>query len=322
MIRSFRAAVAAQNLVSGNLLIRTWGGLGDQICAEPTLRYTLDAFAGENCRVSLASEHPYLFQHLNFHEVYNLKLVQPDYDKFLLFDTIVSPQHLTWEFVNHMLTNCVDFPSLCAFGCQLPIKYKHVQLHPTQNDIEKIWGYFPETENYVAIHAGKHWHSKTFPKWWWDEVIDEILQAGKIPVLFGANTDDNRSTVDVNTNGCIDMRNRLTIMESVAALQRIKVLLTNDSAPLHMAASGDSWIGFVATCKHPDMITHWRKGGWSHKMKNFGKGGVWDIISHCPNRDPQGPEVSAERVPDDALLSWLPNTGEFAHWALSKLEEP
>jgi len=310
MIPGFRTILAVQNGVERNLLFRTWGGLGDQICAEPTLRYALNAF--KDCNVSLASEQPQLFQHLKFHEVIDLNKSLPKYSNYLMFDTITPPDNtnLVWQFFSHMLTNCVDFPSMCALRFQLPVKDKEVKLA----DI----GYNPDfsLDRAVIIHAGKHWQSKTFPKEFWDEVINTVIKNDAIPVLIGANTDDNRGTVDVNTKNCIDMRNKLSIMQTVSLLKKSKVLLTNDSSPLHMAVDSDAWIGFIATCKHPDYIGHWRRGEWMWRMENHGKGGVWDIISYCPNVEN---EVSAEFVPERHLLSWLPEPKEFAEWGISKL---
>lgn len=164
----------------------------------------------------------------------------------------------------------------------------------------------------VAIHPGKHWQSKTFPKDFWDRVIIGLKNRGLTPLIIGANADDNRGTVDVDTAGCIDLRNRLSITESIWLLHRTAVLLTNDSAPMHMAASGNSYIGFVATCKHPDMITHWRKGQWQWRERNFGKGGIWDTVDYCPNK---AEKVEVEFVEPKLLESWLPNPYEMADWA-------
>lgn len=305
MIPSARTQIAVDSGVEKNLIFVTWGGLGDQICAEPTLRYALKTFKG--CDISLASEHPELFQHLRFKEVFDLKKVTPNYDNYLRFDTIVPPNdsNLVWQFFSHMTTNCVDFPSMCAFRSQLPVADKELHIEPSRpkNNID-----IPE--NSVFIHAGRHWQSKTFPKNFWDEVLKELLLRNKVPVLIGADTDDNRGTVDVETKGCLDLRNELSVNDSIYYLQKAKVLLTNDSAPLHMAASGHAHIGFVATCKHPDYISHWRNGIWSYHMQNFGKGGIWDILDYCPNKEQ---EVSVENV-GNHLLDWLPDPKEFARW--------
>lgn len=308
----FRSALAAQDGVHRNILFKTWGGLGDQICAEPTLRYAINKF--RDCEIFLASEIPEIFQHLKFNRVFDLNQERPVYEKYLVFETITPPDesNLVWLFFSHMLTNCVDFPSLCSIRSQLPVADREVELWPA-----------PPPKDFLApkqvwIHAGRHWQSKTFPKDWWNAVVDRILDKGFIPVLIGADTDDNRGTVDVQATGCLDLRNKLSVNESIWHLQRCGVLLTNDSSPLHMAASKGAvqkedatYIGYIATCKHPDYITHWRHGEWSYRMKNLGSGGMWDLVDHCPNK---GQKVTVDEVSDEILRSWLPNPGEFADW--------
>ncbi len=313
----FRTQIAIDNGVEENLIFKTWGGLGDQICAEPTLRHAIKMF--KNCNITLASERPELFSHLKFHEVFDTTKQKVDYSKYLPFETITPPNdsNMVWLFFSHLLTHCVDFPSMCAYRSQLPVSEKEIFLKGKCLENISI-----DFNRYV--HPGKHWQSKTFPKSWWDAVIFWLTQYGASPAIIGADTDDNRSTVAVDTSGCLDLRNKLSVMESVWILQRAKVLLTNDSAPLHMAASrdpddlstGHCHIGFVATCKHPDFITHWRHGQWGYNMKNHGKGGVWEILDYCPNKKQK---VEVENV-GDHLLDWLPDPKEYAEWACQKLK--
>lgn len=311
-IPRYRTSRAVQRGVEKNLLFRTWGGIGDQICAEPTLRYAFKTF--KDCRISLASERPELFSHLPFKDVYNLNTEQFDASKYFVFETIVPPAHIVSQYVSHCLTNCVDFPSLCALRSQLPNADKEIVLKPVL-PIESSIANF-DHKNTVCIHAGKHWPSKTFPKDWWDAVLSGLVENGIKPVLIGADTDDNRGTVDVNPKGCIDMRNKLSILESIYLLQQTPVLLTNDSSPLHMAASGDAWIGYIATCKHPDYITHWRHGEWQWREVNLGKGGMWDLMDNCPNKKDG---VTVEFVDEATLRSWLPEPKEVVEWTMKKL---
>lgn len=313
----FRVEYAIQKGVEKNLLFRTWGGIGDQICAEPTLRYALKKFP--TCKISLASECPEMFAHLKFEKVYDLRKEKPNYESYLMFDTITPPDesNMVWLFFSHMLTNCVDFPSMCALRLQLPVEDKEIHL---ASDVPKEWcdEMRLKVENGVLVHAGRHWQSKTFPKDWWNRVLAGLRNRGITPVLIGGNADDNRGTVDVDPEGCFDLRNKLSITESIWCLQRAAVLLTNDSAPLHMAASGRAYIGFVATCKHPDMITHWRKGGWQWREKNFGKGGLWEHTDFCPN---QGKKVEMEYVDPKLLESWLPSPYAMSNWAIECREK-
>lgn len=312
---AMRTMYAVQQGIEKNILIKTWGGIGDQICAEPTIRFAIKQFS--DCKVSLASFQPDLFRHLKFESVYDLKKVQPIWEKYFPFDTILPSTHIQWQFMSHMLINCVDFPSLCAFRCQIPTADREITLRPSITDFEIARNALGAniSSALVAIHAGKHWPSKTFPKEWWDAVIAEVKRLGAVPVLVGADAGDERSTVDVDPKECIDLRNRLSITQSVALLQTVPVLLTNDSSPLHMAASGEAWIGYIATCKHPDYISHWRRGQWNWREVNHGLGGIWNEISYCPNHVN---DLSAEFVPEAMLASWLPNPLDFAAWGVDK----
>lgn len=317
---NFRSHVAIQDRVEKRLIFKTWGGIGDQICAEPTLRYVLEHFKG--VEISLSSEAPDLFKHLHhkFKKVFDTNEEVPNYKRYLSFETIAPPgeTNLVWQFFSHLLVNCVDFPALCSIRSQLPIKDRNIILtgDPPKNLTDQAF-----VRDGVLVHPGKHWQSKTFPKGFWDRVLAGLMTRGITPVLIGADADDNRGTVDVDVKGCIDLRNKLSLRESIWACQNSKVLLTNDSAPLHMAASGKAWIGYIATCKHPDMITHYRLNEYlcpefQWREVNFGKGGVWEYINNCPN---QPETVEVEFVEPKLLESWLPEPSEMAAWAAEKV---
>lgn len=300
------------------LLFHVWGGIGDQICSEPTLRYALKMFKG--CEFYLATDNPELFKHLKFDRVFDLRKEKVQSDDYLLFSTITPPQdtNLVWLFFSHLLTNCVDFPSMCALRLQLPVADKEIKLvgdFPVMPMKKLKQDHYEAVIRGVFVHPGRHWQSKTFPKSFWDRVLAGLLARNITPVLIGGDADDNRGTVNVNAEGCVDLRNKLTLSESVELLKQASVLLTNDSAPLHMAAAGRAFIGYIATVKHPDMITHWRNGEWQWRETNFGLGGVWDHVDFCPNQ-PQ--KVEVESVDPKLLESWLPGPYEMANWAAEK----
>jgi hypothetical protein len=327
MIPSYRTMIAIQNGVENNLLFNTWGGLGDQICSEPTLRHALKNFRPK-CKMTLATPYQELFKHLYFDDVIDTDKVHPIWDKYFVFSMIYPSDHLSWEFFSHCIVNCVDHPALNALRMQLPVSEREIYLSSNYpaflahgNDPHKLC-----EGNFAFVHPGKHWETKTFPKDWWDKVLLDLRKEGITPVIIGADTLDKRSTVNVETHGCIDLRNKLTRAESVWMLQRCKVLITNDSSPLHMAAStdpkdpnsGHCHIGYIATCKHPDYITHFRKGVWQYRETNLGVGGMWDIVDHCPNAKE---EVTVDKIDEKTLRSWLPEPKSVAQWAAGKFNE-
>lgn len=317
MLPSWRYRQAAEKGLTRKIIFNTWGGIGDQICAEPTLRFALKAF--NKCEVSLATPFPQLFEHLPFHKVFDLKDRQPIWDDYWIFNTIVPSDNLMWSFISHAITHCVDFTSMCAFRMQLPNSDKELHMPISESKINNgLYDVFhANKDRIVIVHAGKHWPSKTFPKDWWDDVLYELQAMNYLPVLIGADADDNRSTVDVDTTDCLDLRNKTSLQESIWLCQKAKVVLTNDSSPLHMAATGDAFIGYVATCKHPDYITHWRNGKWSWRMENLGLGGVWDTMSFCPNVTE---EIKVDAVEEKQLRAWLPEFKKVALWTQEKMK--
>lgn len=306
-IPSFRTHVAIQKGVEKNILIRTMGGIGDYITAEPAIRYAINKFEGSN--ISVATECPDLFGHLKLAKLYDLMRETPKWEDYLVFKSLWDPEHLHGEFVAQMLVQCVDYSSISMWRCQLPVADRSIVLIPSEKDNDLAKELInPETD--IVVHAGRSWPSKTFPESWWNDVIAEIIRLGFRPVLIGFDFATDRGAVSVNAEGCLDLRNKCSRMQTVAILQRTRVFLTNDSAPLHMAASGDAWIGLVSTAKHPDFVTHWRNGQWGWRMKSMGRGSLWDVCNLCPS--------FAEKVDfgTGEIEKYLPDPKAFALWGV------
>jgi hypothetical protein len=306
MIPGFRTQVALERKTEKNLLIVAWGGLGDQVCCEPTVRHALEYFKGVD--ISLATHIPEVFRHLPLKNVFKLEHDKFDDSEYLTFHCIPQNNDLAWQFINHNITNCVDFPALGAFRSMLPIASKSVKLFAEPILLPRDLS--------VVVHPGKHWPSKTFPKSFWDAVLAGLRGHGITPIIVGKNmgADDNRSTVDVDPMGCVDLRDKLDINGLTYLLQNSKVILTNDSCPIHIGASGSAFIGFVATCKHPDFISHWRNGVWSWRMTNLGRGGIWETIDHLPNKPT---EIVVDKCTPEQMNAWLPKPETMVEWALN-----
>lgn len=308
-IPSFRMHLAVEAGIDRKMLFLTGGGLGDNICAEPVFRWALDNF--KDCEISLGTGRPELFRHLPFKKVYAEPNEKPNLADYHVFRAMPGHEGLNSEFLCHMFCHCVDYISLSMFKCQLPVKGRSIRLIPSAFE-HSYSSQLNETD--IAVHAGVTWQSRTFPKWWWDEVIYHIREMGCRPVLVGAKSADDRSTVDVDAEGCLDLRDKLSVMESVAVLQKARVLLSNDSAPIHMAASGNAHIGFVSTARDGGCITHWRNGEFGWRMHDFTVGSAVENYTFCPNT--QG--IGINKIDPEKLLAYLPKPFEFAKWGVEK----
>jgi hypothetical protein len=317
-----RTINAIDRLVQKNFLIRVENGLGDQACTEPAIRFALKRFT--DCKISVESLNPSLFQHLPLHGNFHIKdLDQKTRDHYFNFQAMFDPDHLAWEFICHMTIHCVNYPALNMWRSELPMAERNIVLVP--NDIDQVAAEVIDPKTDIVIHPGRNWQSKTPGTEFWNEVINRILSSGARPVIIGGGTaiDQKRSTSDVNVEGCLDLRDLMSPMETTAVLQKAKVILTNDSGPLHLAASGHAWIGFISTVKHPDYITHWRVNpyglneyGW--RMESLGLGGMYEILNFNPNHNDL---MIFDKCDPDLLKSWLPNPMAFADWGLGRLCE-
>lgn len=299
-IPAIRYSLAKKDNVK-QILMTTWGGLGDQVCAEPTLKYAFTLF--KDYEISLMTSFPELFTHLPFVNIFKSgspESMRLNEDEWLILHTNHPNNCMTRDFITHNYTHCVDFSSLCAFQRQLPIKDRTIKLSCDEQDRVLPFG-----QGRIIIHAGRHWQSKTFPATWWNKVIKLISDNFSGVVLVGKDVDQETGTVEVEQNiNVIDLRNKLTLRQLALILGEAKVVLTNDSAPLHMATIGDAYILFIASCKQDDYLYHWRNSFFGYKMKNLGRDGLWNHQDSCPIRDEP---LTIDTISNGLLNNLLPH---------------
>lgn len=305
VIPTCRVTNAIARGVEKNILFCVGGGIGDQICAEPTLRFAFENF--RDCSINLFAYNRELFNHLPFHKSFDTLTFEQSKNYFLV-PTYPLENAFSDQFFTSNSTNAVDFISLHSIRMQLPCKFREIWIQP-----KSTWDMETDIKAPVFVHAGKSWPSKTFPKLWWDCLLEWILHTGMTPVLIGKID----CTVDVNTKGCLDLRDKLSLMDSIRVLQSADVMVTNDSSPLHMAATrnplyptvtGHAWINFIATAKHPDLVTHYRHGKWGYRMVNHSRGGLWQQ-NLCMNRSET---LNIKEIDEATLVSWLPDPQQLA----------
>lgn len=311
-----RQMMAKKYGVEKNFCFITYGGLGDVLCSEPTVRYAVEVLKpllGVKS-ITVVTRHPQLFSHLP------VETLQADENGFLDIDDGLKKYHFLYLgahednlqnlFFTHNTMLPIDYPALSALRCQLPLRYRTLKTTVAKNPIDVYYK--------VVIHAGNHWKSKCFPKRWWDDVINNISTFTK-PVLIGGppNTTDqkNPGTVDVDSTDCTDLRGKLSIAQSAAVLRDAEVVITNDSLPLHLATIGKAQIGFLATAKDPEWLMHYRrdlegeiKFGWG--MDNLAQGGAYQrSYTEGMNSKKISQATSIE------LMRWLPEAHTVARYA-------
>lgn len=309
-VPAIRIAKAIGDGVSKNILFIVDGGIGDRICAEPTLRYSFHSF--DELEFSLLCETPELFGHLPFKNIYR-SLDKVPKDQYLALHTYGNG-NLSNQFFNANLMHSVDFASVSSIRMQIPVEFKKPNLigNPPIDSLKELLRISGE-DKWVLLHPGKTWDSRTIPKEWWEDLILDIVEAQLLPIIIGNNT------IDINTKYCIDMRSKFSLSECVYVSQSAP-LVTNDSGPLHMAASGRHKIAYLSTVRHPDLLKHWRfdETGRNYEygcnMKNFTKNKPWELFMDFPNNLE---EKRIDKFPTGRSIDeFLPDQGGIVEWLL------
>lgn len=248
------------------------GGIGDIICAEPTLRYLLSKFP--QARITLLTHHPDVFSHLHqkLHAIHDPS-VPLDGDKYRIFTTGFHGPPLLWEFIEPSGMNSVDFVAMSVLRRLLDPVDRQIILNRAPANHPFWKDFIRKPSQFVFLHPGLTWTSRTFPEDWWVE-LTELLGQRWTPVLVGKHHPskhlDFNGVFDFKApEGVVDLRNELDLRSMISFMANADKLVTNDSSPVHMAAGGDARIAFGSTAKPGWMLKHWRHGVLGQGMFDF-----------------------------------------------------
>jgi|688.fasta_scaffold234803_2 hypothetical protein len=249
-----------------NFVISVSAGMGDQLCSEPAIRYTQKLYPDANFYI--LTHFPRLFSHLNIptftHEEWD------GIDETFLKLYTCPDETVSEHNMSHVLFHPTDFASMSMIRRTIPNNEKTIKLELNSDDTLTILNYFKNKDPkkpLIVVHAGKWWESKTFPSEWWQEVVDRLSE--KLTVCLVGKTIDERQgyvPIECPLDG-YDLRDMTSLGELFSVISLSKVLLTNDSSPLHIAGAFDNWIVTIPTCKHPDHILPFRNGTQYYKTK-------------------------------------------------------
>jgi hypothetical protein len=293
-----------------HVLIDVQGGLGDQVDAEPAIRFLLkNVYPGEDVRV--ITHFPRIFQHLSHQIPVALHgEMEKDFDGgFYHICTLPGPETSMWAHVSYNLCHTVDYAAMACMRRILPEDEKQIRLEVNYEELSSVMDTLKtlNLKDFVLVHPGKHWSSKTFPTEYWQEVIDELQAAGEKVVIIGKDLGGNGVLDVIAREGMIDTRDLLELGELIALISQAKVVISNDSAPVHIAGAFDNWIILIPTCKHPDHVFPWRNGVKTYKTKALHKRLVIDDIDSAPT---QVHGQTAEFLPRD-IYEYLPDVEDI-----------
>lgn len=288
-----------------NILITVGGGLGDQVDAEPVVRY-IKEIAYPEANIQVISDWPRIFSHLEIPCDMRHRLKLTEDTPYYEMETLPIPESHFGSTISHPLVHSTDYSSISCLRRTLPNRDKHIHLQVTDQDrnkLERLARGFP-IEDSVAIHPGIGWSSKTIPTRFWTEITD-LLIGESVPVcLIGKHISDDQGVDDFSCPDALDLRDLTDLGSLLALLERCPVLLSNDSAPIHLAGSFNNHIAVIPTCKHPDHILPWRNGTQAYKTSSHYKKLLCEDIPSLPTElDGQ----TVDWIPGGDISKYLPD---------------
>jgi len=254
--------------------VKLGGGIGDQVDCEPILRYMIkNIYPPEDTDVRVSSHWPELFRHLPIKVYMYGEAAWADSPSGAPWtvESMPPPEHYQWLVVSAMLCHAMDFSAMAILRRVLPIREKQIKLDFSYSALREVVAMCDRSEfngcdfnGCVIVHSGRHWTSKSFPVEYWQAIIDGIEDKGMTPILIGKN-DKTQGVQDVHTKNGINLIDKLTLGQLVALISQVPSLLSNDSAPVHIAGGFSNQIILIPTCKDPDHILPWREGSQGHK---------------------------------------------------------
>ena len=126
---------------------------------------------------------------------------------------------------------------IAALGADIPDVSTH--LDPPPEAEASVEALFEENgltgRTIVAIAPGARWETKRWSARGFAAVTGAIPPSGRSVLIIGDESEKEICRMASAADGYVDACGRLSLMETAAALKRASVLVTNDSAPLHIA---------------------------------------------------------------------------------------
>jgi lipopolysaccharide biosynthesis glycosyltransferase len=279
-----------------NIFIKVSGGMGDQMCAQPSIKRLLtDIYSNDN--VIIETHYPEFFKHLTSKVYKHGEYINRSNEPFLKLESFPDVTTIMYAIIGTIYSHTVDLCSYSLLKESLTNENRGYFLPVYKEDVEsvkKITGVeiIEQISNSVIIHAGKHWQTKTIPRKWWEDIIDGLTDKGIRVCLIGkTGPEENESEYSATCSAydfkekdnIINTVDKLNIKELITILSLGRVLLSNDSSPVHIAGAFDNWIYLIPSIKHPDHLFPMRSGSVDYKTKSFYKRLMRDDYQHAPH---------------------------------------
>lgn len=161
-------------------------------------------------------------------------------------------------FLNHKVMydkNAHEVDRILNLIEDVMFKDKKIELYPGVEEIDrvnKMWNDYKikQDEILIAIAPGSKWKTKMWPIEYYNELIKKIGKLENIKMIIIGGKEEEKLDI-FKSPKVVNLIGKTTLLDTAEILKRSKILISNDSSPIHIASAFDTYIFaiFGATIK-------------------------------------------------------------------------
>lgn len=118
-----------------------------------------------------------------------------------------------------------------------------IELYPNKEDEDRIQELL-DTEiseglrekQIIILAPGSKWFTKKWPAEYWNELSKKLSFKDNIQQIIVGGEEEKKIELEI-ANNCIDLRGKTTLLELAELIKKAKIIVTNDSSPIHIASA-------------------------------------------------------------------------------------
>lgn len=241
-------------------------GLGDLICATPTIKKLYDAYQR---KIIIISKMPELFKMNPYVEKsYKASSIDMGYfnANYIMHNSfyLVGKKDERGVEMKHNMMDIRQFHAI-HLGFMLGQDELGCYYKPIEEPIHHIEG------KYVVIHPVNSWPNRTWSQESWIKLAASLVGMGYKVVAIGKDSSETgffnvqKPVHDMN-DSVINLMNKTSISESWHLINNAAAVITMDSGILHLAGTTNTWIFELGSPINPEFRTPYRQNSqnWKH----------------------------------------------------------
>lgn len=253
-------------------------GLGDLICATPTIKKLSESY---NQKILVLSNMPELFKN-NPYVSKSYKFASMDFDYIKSTHIIHNSFYLVGkkdERGIEMKHNMMDIRQFHSIHLGFMLNKDEMDCFYLPTEEEDIAQYGLGSKKYVVIHPVNSWPNRTWSQENWLKLVDELVELGYNVVAVGKDSSETgffnvQKPVHQMDGDVVNIMNKTSISQTWHLINNAAAVITMDSGILHLAGTTKTFIFELGSPINPELRTPYREGvqGFKHTYIRGGCG--------------------------------------------------